>query len=689
MTTLTARCEKILFPKEPTEGRQFLIVKTDAGVIKGYAAWMPQPGSRLEATGAWQVSKYNGRPEFAFNIVAPHVPTDERATLAYACELAKNCGPALAEALWEHCGAEWRDAPAGAVRGYTEERRENLLAAANSIAADGQRTRAITYLLSHNATLRMAEAAWDAWKAKTISMVESDPFVLATLPNFGFIDVDTRIRPAFGIGDDDPRRLRAACLYAVRNLAQESTLIPWSNVASRMHELVAATPKAAAAIGRELFASGQLVACAVRRSVSLRRDAEAETAIAEYAALPAIPAPIAFAPAPTDIEPDPSQLDAIDAVLHSANRIAIINGGPGTGKTTIVRLIVSRMPTASLELCAFAGKAAARLREATGMEAHTIHSMLQWQGERFARKSLAGSTVLIDEASMVDAALMAEIVRRQPERLILVGDEGQLPPVGSGQPFHDLIRFRPEIVNTLTHGHRNSGAIAEAARIIRAGKIPPPALESGGERFSFRAFRDAQSVHDEILRLADAGEIDFATDIVLTSRNGSLSSDAPIPASIATLNQAIKDMVNPSDAKPGRPTRGDRVICTKNNPDIDCWNGTVGTLDAIDIDGSYWINVDGRSVEVPRDHASDWQLAYALTVHKSQGSQYRKVFFCCLDRDIQTLLDRPLVYTALTRATTECVALGSSRAFAAAINAMRRRTTLLQAILDSRNESAL
>lgn len=356
-----------------------------------------------------------------------------------------------------------------------------------------------------------------------------------------------------------------------------------------------------------------------------------------------------------------------------------------THNTTIIKSIADTLTNAgkAVELCAFAGKAAARLKEATGHEACTIHRMLDYRGDfGFTRKSLRGSTVILDEASMVSSDLMAEIVRRNPDRLILVGDEAQLPPVGSGQPFHDIVHLFPDRVRTLTTCYRNREAIFNAALKIRQGVAPELSAKSESELWDVQNIRDIRVTHGRILDLVRTGEVDFDEDIILCCRNG--ESDGDTECSVVAMNRDIKNIVNPNAAHEPKIEPGDRVINTKNHPELDVWNGTTGKCDRFDTDGGMWVELDYPNaahesfVLIPRKQVKEWQLAYALTVHKAQGSQYRKVFFVCTRRDTAQLLDRPMLYTAVTRAKSECHIIGDITAFYAAINATERKLTVMQ-----------
>lgn len=391
---------------------------------------------------------------------------------------------------------------------------------------------------------------------------------------------------------------------------------------------------------------------------------------------------------------DQSQLDAIEHALNG-NRFSIITGGAGTGKTTIIKEIAGS--TRNAELAAFAGKAAARLREATGHEASTIHRLLKYQGEGFTRGSLAGRTIIIDEASMISADLMAEIMKREPAKLILVGDPAQLPPVGKGQPFHDCINLYPNTVKTLTTCYRNTEAIYQAAIRIRAGEMPDPHSKTDSERFDIINTGKPDVTQQTLLKwILDSYQtpepFDFEKDIILCPKNG--DSDAE-PCTVKGLNKSIREIVNSDALEDEKISIGDRVINTKNCPDLDVWNGTTGTVHSIDQDGSISVKLDVPAIDkdatekegctiytdyvlFDREIKSNLQLAYALTVHKSQGSQYRRVVFIALERDARMMLDRSLIYTAVTRAKRHGIVIGQPSALRTGIARVNEKTTVLQ-----------
>lgn len=380
---------------------------------------------------------------------------------------------------------------------------------------------------------------------------------------------------------------------------------------------------------------------------------------------------------------DDTQLAAV--AFASSRRLSLVTGGAGTGKTTIVREIAAAVPHPVL--CSFAGKAAARLREATCFPASTIHSLLRYNGATFAAGPLHGKSVIVDEASMLPSALLYEIVSREPARLVLVGDAAQLPPVGKGQPFHDLLALRPGLSRELTTCYRATEAIHAASREIRAGNVPRRILQTAAERYEFRPTGAPPETHRAILSLAETGEIDFAQDVVIVPRNGTGPDD---PCTVASLNAALRPIANPRHDPERRIDIGDRVINTKNQPDADVWNGTTGTVHAIDDEEGVIVKLDFPATDQATGEPTEYitfdrqemaphlHLAYALTVHKAQGSQYRRVVTACLDRDAWALLDRALLYTAVTRAREQCLVVGNPAAFASAVSRVSVRHTVMQ-----------
>lgn len=383
------------------------------------------------------------------------------------------------------------------------------------------------------------------------------------------------------------------------------------------------------------------------------------------------------------------QKNAVDKAISLP--LSLITGGAGTGKTTIIKEITKNLDNYCL--CAPTGKAAARLRESSGLNTSTIHSRLKYNGSTFMERSLLGVNMIVDEASMVESMIMAEIIKRKPAKLILVGDSAQLFPVGAGSPFHDLINIRPDIVSELNICYRNREAIYKAANQIRNGTFPTKFDESEGERWEIKQTGTPETTQDMICEWMKSGAFDFEKDIIICARNKQKHKDKSAPKATPGmadgLNQAICSIVNPhSDGEKWKVN--DRIMCLKNFPEMDVWNGTTGTIHGIDADKRAWVKIDipvrdsltGEYTTEPilftKEMLDESQLAYAMTVHKSQGSQYRNVIFCCFSRDTNMMLNRSLIYTAVTRAKKNCLVMGDSRAFYAGINVIPARNTVLK-----------
>ena len=240
-------------------------------------------------------------------------------------------------------------------------------------------------------------------------------------------------------------------------------------------------------------------------------------------------------------ELDQSQLAAVK--FASEGRFSIVNGGAGCGKTTIIKKVVEALDSARqpYSLCAPTGKAAARLKEATGIHASTVHSLLGYDGAMYRESPFPDKTIIIDESSMLDSCLLAEVVKRAPRRLILVGDQAQLTPVGAGQPFHDIIEYYPERVRTLTTCYRATEAVFKASSAIRRGEMPLLHDKSDNEVWDVYDSGEAETTQQVILEWVKKGVFNFETDIILAPKNGERNKETGLfPAcTVNRLNEEI------------------------------------------------------------------------------------------------------------------------------------------------------
>ena len=674
---LEVEVTRVLVPREEfSDGRErWTVMLTKQCKCCGMLAFYPKAGTRLKLTG--HAEAYHGELNFRFSKVRHNAPMDKHALLIYASELSKGVGPKAVEAIWGAYGADWEK--------HLDDMNQKwalpLTRTLNELHANEDRLALIAYLIGIGGTPKMAELAFTAWGKNAAATIENDPFVLCTLPGIGFKTVDGRVREHFGVGNGDVRRAKSAILYAVAQVMEENgnSVVPAATVYGELRGLSVPQDVATRAMAA-LVDYGKIEYVGLDR-LTTRDVVKHESDIARYVAQKTM----------TDVSMpmwegtnglDESQNAAVEHAVR-CNGLTVINGGAGCGKTTIIRHIASHLEAhgSAVLLCAFAGKAAARLREATGHSASTIHSMLGWRGDGlgFANQNLHGRTVIVDEASMVPSSLLYEITKRDPERLILVGDQAQLQPVGIGSPFHDAIDCLEKVVHTLTTCYRNKEAVFCAADRIRNGRMPESA-KSKDEKFILARMKNAQAIHDCILEMVRAGDIDFQQDIVLAPRNG--EGEDPAPCTVKSLNADIQAIVNPHGEKE-KFRVGDRVMCTKNFAAKDMWNGTTGTVSRIDIDGRPWVRTD----EGDEVHVTDKEMvaalvpAWCLTVHKSQGSQYRNVLVCCLNRDVGRLMDRSMLYTAVTRARRSCT-LFCDCGLNGVLDAVHRRKTYLQAMMN-------
>jgi exodeoxyribonuclease V alpha subunit len=386
------------------------------------------------------------------------------------------------------------------------------------------------------------------------------------------------------------------------------------------------------------------------------------------------------------LELAPNQRDAIQQAL--TRKVLVITGGPGTGKTTIVRGILEAFRARGVRcaLCAPTGRAAKRLTETTGREARTIHRLLEFEPglggfKRNRDRPLDVELVVVDEASMVDVALMNRLAQAVPQKacLVLVGDVDQLPSVGPGTVLADVIHSETVPVVRLTEIFRQAGQswIVRAAHAVNEGEIPQSAPPNQGD-FYFIESQTPESILERMItvvrdRIPARFGLDPFSDIqVLTPMNRSELGSRH-------LNARLQEVLNPlrSDVvveRYGWTYRlGDKVLQTQNDYDKEVFNGDIGRVSAIDVhEQELTVNFDGRPVVYDFGELDELALAYACTIHKGQGSEYPAVVIP-LHMQHFMLLQRNLLYTGITRGKKLVVLLGSRKALATAVQ--RRDST--------------
>lgn len=672
-------------------------------ICKGSMGWQPREMEALALVGDFV--EYKGERQFQFKGAKLTLPLEPRSQLHYVCNRAHGIGAATEQAIWDARREDWRNLQRGEVRKMTDSAYDAFREQIDGFETNREKAEIVSWLEDKGCSANMAGDAYEAWGKDTAGLVTADCFRLAQLPGYSFKTVDENIRRNFEIADDDPRRIKSGVEYAMQQETEDgSTAVNcWRHFAACQKLLPNIGDELVVRYVREMKEDGSVYVFTSQNMMALKRDYLNEKMIHEMVGIAAKAEPdavnidIAAIASEEPFTPDETQ---IGAVMNAITRkLAVVNGGAGVGKTSVARMIVkgirAAFPKLTVSLCAPTGKAAARLKEASGFDATTIHVMLMAQGnDRFAAGSLENNAIIVDESSMVDSALLAEIVKRNPARLVLVGDQAQLTPVGHGQPFHDIIQLHPEIVRTLTKCYRNTEAVFQAATQIRNGNLPVRKAESANELWTIVAAARPQDTQEMICAWAQKDYLDFETDIVLCPKNGKRGEDERFQE--ATVNALNEELLAIDRAKRGQDgigekyLPGDRVINTVNTPEQQVWNGTTGTVHAVDYDGKGLFvkldvpvkGADGEmkdTIHFTKDMVKNLRYAYALTVHKSQGSQYRKVVMAILARDTYQL-DRSLIYTGVTRTKAECVIVGDYNALTKGIGNVRRKDTVMQCL---------
>ncbi|HHL40462.1 MAG TPA: ATP-dependent RecD-like DNA helicase [Deltaproteobacteria bacterium] len=715
-SSVVATIEGYTFRNEDN-GFSVVRLKDDAGralTAVGHMAHEP-PGSTVRLRGAW-VRDRNYGTQFRFEsceLVRPDTLVGMERYLGSG--LVKGVGPALASRIVERFGLETMDVIDNEpdrlveVEGIGRKRLERIKA-----AWDEQREirKIMVFLQGLGVSPALAARIYRRYGAEAVERVSRDPFRLADeVWGVGFATAD-RIAGALGVEGDSPARIKAGILSVLSRAADSGhCYLPEDEAARGAAELLGVEASAAAALFAELAAEGRIMLDGGR--IYLTRLFEAEqSAAARLAELLAAPSllpikdasrAVEWAQQRMGLELAPAQRSALEAVL--TGKVNIITGGPGTGKTTILKaiLLIARAKDVKTALAAPTGRAARRLAEAAGAPASTIHRLLDYDPatgafKRCASAPLEADLVIIDETSMVDTVLLSALVAAVPSHagLVFVGDVDQLPSVGPGAALAEMIESGAVPVARLTEIFRQSrgSLISTNARNINLGR----ALELHGaparEKDFFCIFReDAAELADEVVslcseRLPRRYGFDPVRHIqVLAPMNRG-------EAGIENLNALLRARLNPPSPRRREMRRGalviregDKVIQLRNNYDKEVFNGDMGVVTSVDAEeGAVEVDFYGRRVDF--DGASELdelQPAYALSIHKSQGGEYPCVVVA-LHSSHYVMLRRRLLYTAVTRGKRLVVLVASRKALAVALREEReehRHTALSERIVEA------
>ena len=667
------------------------------------AAW---EGEELHATGEWVDDPVRGRQFKAKSVECIPPKSVEGVRRYLASGLIRGIGPVLANRIVDRFGAETIDV----LDHHSGRLREIPKVGPKKIASivqgwrEGKGTREVMiFTQTYGISAGKAAKIYRTYGPDSVAIIKRDPYRLCRdIWGIGFATAD-RIALAVGLPKDSPLRARAAIVFTLRTEADEAGHCWTSEPDLLLHaqELVGISVETLAEALKHELDAGRVVKEGDR--LYLRDLWVAERRVAAKLK-DLLASPPAFAP----IDPDravawwerktgftlaPAQLRAVRASVGS--KVSIVTGGPGVGKTTIIRALVeifqarTGVHKITVQLGAPTGRAAKRMAESTGAPAQTLHRLLKYNPQTNAftyneERPLAGDVFIFDEMSMVDIRLMAELVVALPRRatLILVGDTDQLPSVGPGNVLRDLIASQTIPTSQLTEIFRqdSSGLIVRNAHHVNAGE--PFETRAGASDFYFVAQDDPAKALDLVLdfmvtRIPRHFHLEPLQDVqVLTPMRRNLLG-------AENLNAAIQKRLNgsgPGVVRGGMEFRaGDRVMQLRNNYDKDVYNGDVGFVQSVEpTERTLVVLFDGRPVEYRAADLDELTLAYATTIHKSQGSEYPAVIVL-LHRQHYMMLQRNLLYTAITRGKKLVLVIGSPWAVKQAIetNVVRARRTSL------------
>jgi exodeoxyribonuclease V alpha subunit len=691
--------------------------RRDQVTVVGHAAQVT-PGEHLQATGAWVHDRTHGL-QFKADWLRTSAPDSIEGIERYlASGLIKGIGKHYARLLVEQFGARvfdvidtepdrLRDVPG---IGPTRARR---------MVENWQAQRAIrdimVFLHGHGVSTARAVRIYKTYGADAVKVLTQNPYRLAEdIRGIGFITAD-RIAKQLGIEGDAMIRLRAGLAHCLAEALDDGHCgLPIEDLrqtAARM--LGVALERVDAALDEELaarslirddvdgtplvllaglYAAEDVVAARVR---ALAAATPPWTALDTTRALPWVEDRLG-------LQLSPSQREAIETAL--GHGLVVLTGGPGVGKTTVLRALLTILAAKGVRplLAAPTGRAAKRMTEATGLEAKTLHRLLEinprnGQFRRSERHPLEGDLLVIDEVSMVDVLLMAHVLRAVPPTMavLLVGDADQLPSVGPGQVLADLIRSDAVVVTRLREIHRQAAAsrIITTAHAINAGEVPSFDTGPDSDCFFIEA-DDPETARQRLLqvvaqRIPRRFGLDPVRDVqVLCPMNrGALGARA--------LNVDLQARLNPTPPATlerfgTRFAVGDKVMQTENDYDRDVYNGDLGVITAIDVDeATVSVEVDQRTVVYEAGDLDQLVLAYATTIHKAQGSEYPAVVVPVTTQHY-TMLQRNLIYTAITRGRRLVVLVGQRRALAIAVRGrvQGHRWTRLASLLRAPTQAA-
>ncbi len=657
----------------------------------------PNLGQNLRIDGAWQHHAKYG-PQFRierFDILLPETPDGIRKYLLSA--RIKGVGPKMASRIIK----QFRDQTLeiiehtphklAAVKGVGQGRIQQIT---DSWKAHHTLRNLLAFLRQNGVDLSYGARIFREYGAEAMEVLRNNPFqIINDIPGIGFFIADQIVKNS-GEPIDELERAKACVLFLLKQAGDEGHVFLFhGRLLERclkrfdIHEDLLEDAIAELAAGDKIEAipcemDGGIETAVYPKALFLAEEASAN----KLAAMLSIPDTIPVMN-PESIHREilnklalqlsPEQFDAVNGVL--SERVAVITGGPGTGKTTLIRSIAAVFDALGEKtlLAAPTGRAARRISEISGKRAATIHKLLQYNPtemvfEKNRDNPLDAGVVIVDEASMVDIHLMHSLLNALPitAKLILVGDPAQLPSVGPGNVLADLIcseKIPTLTLTTIFRQSRQSRIIVNAHQVCQ-GQLPAldePATREQLPEFSFIEENDPERASRRI--------VDLSCDIIPKATGFDSTRDIQVitpmhKGVVGTLhlNSLLQKRLNPvpkSRSSSGlRYKPGDKVMHLKNNYQKDVFNGDIGIVTMVDQNKELLeVNFEGRTIGYELSEMDELTLAYAISVHKSQGSEYPAVVVPLMTQHFP-LLQRNLLYTAITRGKHLVVLLGNRKA---------------------------
>ncbi|SCH65292.1 Exodeoxyribonuclease V alpha chain [uncultured Megasphaera sp.] len=707
METVQGAVERVLFEAPDSDYIVFRIRREDDESLLTVTGNGPKPlvGDRIEIMGRWTQHKKYGR-QMAASAWKRLIPdTADGIERFLASGAVKGIGPSLARRIVSAFGSQTMAVLEKEPKRLLEIEgigAKKLAVITESFYEEKQVNDLALDLETHGVSGRYAARLVQKYGEEALYVLTEEPYrMIAEIDGIGFKTAD-QIALAYGMDPQSPERLAAGLTYVLQDMTQNGHVcIPDRELVYRASLILRAEQLMLRDVLTEALAMGQLCAddYGGETYVYTLQAYEEERGVAERIREMAAYTP----PKPRrhvelfldrwqescQFQLAEGQREAVSQSLQSG--MLVITGGPGTGKTTVVQAIIRLAEQEGLRivLCAPTGRAAKRLAETTERKAKTIHRLLVPEGFAGGRqvfeynetKQLPADLVIVDEVSMLDMEMLYHLLQAlSPHcRCILVGDADQLPSVGAGAVLHDIIQSEilPVVRLQTIFRQKEGGRIVTNAHLINGGRLP---VVNEDEEFRFVEIEREEQGADVICRLyaaetAEAGD-KFAVQV--------LSPMYKNPCGVDNLNAVIQSAVNgpqkgKGEHKAGKVTfrTGDKVMQKQNNYDKGVFNGDIGEIFAVQDDIVY-VRYPEQDVKYEGQEIDEITLAYAITVHKSQGSEYHTVIMTLVNSH-GIMLQRNLLYTAVTRAKGKVILVGTKAALRTAVQNVRtsRRFTLL------------